>query len=163
MRATWIRRTFGITLVAVCAVAFSVSAGAQAPDPLVGTWKLDVAKSTYKPGPAPKSATVVIEPEGKGLKIAVDLVSGDGKPMKWGYANMRDGKDSPVTGNPSYDTVSVNQTSPTEGTITYKKGGKTIATAKTMVSKDGKTLTVTTTGTDPTGQAMNNVALYTKQ
>ncbi len=76
------------------------SANAQAPDPLVGTWHLDVAKSTYKPGPAPKSATVVITAAGKGLKIAIDAVGGDGKPMKWSYANDRDGKDTPVTGNP---------------------------------------------------------------
>ena len=105
----------------------------------------------------------MITAAGKGLKIDVDAVGGDGKPMKWIYANERDGKDTPVTGNPAYDTVSVAQISPTEGTITYKKGGKTIATAKTSLSKDGKTLTVTTTGTDPAGQAMNNVALYTKQ
>ena len=67
---------------------------------------------------------------------------------------------SPAT--PRTTAVSVAQTSPTEGTISYKKGGKTIVTAKTSVSKDGKTLTVTTTGTDPMGQAMNNVAIYTK-
>ena len=163
MRATWTRHV-GIALTGICALALGVAAAnAQAPDPLLGTWKLDVAKSTYKPGPAPKSATVVITGAGKGLKIDIDAVSGDGKPMKWMYANERDGKDTPVTGNPAYDTVSVMQNSPTEGTITYKKGGKAIATAKTSLSKDGKTLTVTTTGTDPTGQAMNNVALYTKQ
>ena len=65
-------------------------------------------------------------------------------------------------GIPRYHSVSVAQTSPTEGTIAYKKGGKTIVTAKTSVSKDGKTMTVTTTGTNPMGQAMNNVAIYTK-
>jgi hypothetical protein len=162
MRATWTRRTVGIALAAVCAVAFSVAAGAQAPDPMVGTWKLDVAKSTYKPGPPPKSATVVIDAAGKGIKIAVDAVTADG-PMKWGYSTMRDGKDTPVTGNPAYDTVSATQASPTEGTIVYKKGGKTVATLKTSVSKDGKTLTVTTDGTDPKGQTMHNVAVYTKQ
>ena len=163
MRATWVRQAVGVVLSVACAVVLSVAAGAQAPDPLVGTWKLDVAKSTYKPGPAPKSATVVITAAGTGLKIDIDAVGGDGKPMKWMYSNNRDGKDTPVTGNPAYDTVMVAQTSPTEGTITYKKGGKAIATAKTSLSKDGKTLTVTTTGTDPMGQAMNNVALYTRQ
>ena len=163
MRATWTRHV-GIALTGICALALGVAvANAQTPDPLVGTWKLDVAKSTYKPGPAPKSATVVITAAGKGLKIDIDAVGGDGTPMKWMYANERDGKETPVTGNPAYDTVSVAQNSPTEGTITYKKGGKTIATAKTSLSKDGKTLTVTTTGTDPKGQAMNNVGLYTKQ
>ena len=66
MRATWTKLAVGIAFTAVCAVALSVSSTAQAPDPFVGTWKLDVAKSTYKPGPAPKSLTVVIEAAGKG-------------------------------------------------------------------------------------------------
>jgi hypothetical protein len=163
MRATWTRRCAGIALTAVFALAVNVAARAQAPDPLVGTWKLDVAKSTYKPGPAPKSATVVIEAAGKGIKVAIDAVMGDGAPLKWSYASARDGKDSPVTGNPNYDTANATQTSPTEGTIVYKKGGKDVVTAKTSVSKDGKMLTVTSTGTDPKGQAMHNVAHYTKQ
>ena len=71
MRATWAQRCAGIALTAVFALAVNVSTGAQAPDPLVGTWKLDVAKSTYKPGPAPKSATVVIEAAGKGIKLSL--------------------------------------------------------------------------------------------
>jgi hypothetical protein len=161
MRATWTRQIVGIALGAICALALGAVAGAQAPDPLVGTWKLDVAKSTYKPGPAPKSATVVIEAAGKGIKVAVDAVMADG-PLKWSYASERDGKDSPVTGHPSYDAAAVTQTSPTEGTIVYKKGGKAVVTAKTVVSKDGKMLTVTSTGTDPKGQAIHNVAHYTK-
>jgi hypothetical protein len=163
MRATWTRQLTGIALAAGFAMALGVAMGAQPTDPLVGTWKLDVAKSTYKPGPAPKSATVVIDAAGKGLKVAVDAVMGDGAAFKWGYTSARDGKDVPVTGNPNYDTANVTQTSPTEGTIVYKKGGKAVVTAKTSVSKDGKTLTVTSTGTDPKGQAMNNVALYAKQ
>jgi hypothetical protein len=141
---------------------FAAGAAAQT-DPIVGTWKLDPAKSTYKPGPAPKSATVVIEPTtGKGMKVAIDAVMADG-PIKWGYSNGRDGKETPVTGNAAYDTVSVTQDSATEGTIVYKKAGKTAVTAKTSVSKDGKTMTVTSTGTNPAGQAMHNVAVYTKQ
>jgi hypothetical protein len=164
MRATWTRQTVGIALAAVGVLALGVSAAAQAPDPLVGTWKLDVAKSTYKPGPAPKSVTVVIDPTaGKGIKVAIDVVPGDAAPMKVGYTSMRDGKDSPVTGHPAYDAVAITQTSPTEGTILYKMGGKPVVTAKTSVSKDGRTLTVTYTGTDPKGQAIHNVGVYTKQ
>jgi hypothetical protein len=155
------RHVVGVAIAAVCALALNAGIGAQT-DPLVGTWKLDVAKSTYKPGPPPKSATVVITAVGKGLKVAVDAVTADG-PLKWDYTNARDGKDTPVTGNPAYDAVSVTQVSASEGTIAYKKGGKTIVTAKTSISKDGKTLTVTSTGTDPKGQAMHNVAQYTKQ
>lgn len=163
MRATWTRQTVGIALTAICALALGVAAGAQAPDPLVGTWKLDLAKSTYKPGPAPKSLTVVIDPAGKGLKVAVDFVGADGVAMKYGYTSQRDGKDVPVTGNPNYDMAAVTQSSPTEGTIVYKKDGKAAVTVKTSVSKDAKTMTATATGTDPKGQATHNVLHFTKQ
>ena len=160
MRAPVVRHVVGIA-AAVCALVFSTGTWAQT-DPMAGTWKLDVAKSTYKPGPAPKSATVVISAEGKGLKIAVDAAMADG-PMKWGYSNGRDGKETPVTGHPNYDAVKVTQISPTEGTIQYMKGGKPSLSAKTSVSTDGKTMTVTTTGTDAKGVAVHNVAVYTKQ
>jgi hypothetical protein len=161
MRASLGRLAAVAGVVAMGALALSATIGAQT-DPIVGTWRLDVAKSTYKPGPAPKSATVVIDAAGKGIKVAVDAVMGDG-PMKWGYTSGRDGKDSPVTGNPAYDTANVEQTSPQDATITYKKAGKTVVTVKASVSKDGKTMTTTTEGTDPKGQKMHNVAHYTKQ
>ena len=163
MRATWTRWTVGIAVTAVCALALGVAAGAQATDPMVGTWMLDVAKSTYKPGPAPKSATVVIDAAGKGIKVAIDAVGADGSPMKWGFTSQRDGKDVPVTGHPNYDMAAATQTSPTAGSTVYKKDGKPVATVALEVSKDGKTLTAKTTGTTPKGEAMNNVAVYTKQ
>ena len=162
MRATWTSRLARMALTAVAVAVLGLATAAQAPDPLVGTWKLDLAKSTYKSGPTPKSATVVIEAAGKGIKVAVDAVTADG-PMKWGYTSARDGKDSPVTGHPYYEAAAVTQTSPNEGTIVYKKGGKSVVTVKTSVSKDGKTLTATTTGTDAKGQALNSEAVYTKQ
>jgi hypothetical protein len=151
----------GTAVAALCVLALGVGTSAQT-DPMAGTWKLDVAKSTYKPGPAPKSATVVLDAVGKGLKVSVNTVTGDG-PMKWGYASQGDGKDVPVTGNPAYDTANVTRTSPSESTIVYKKGGKAVVTVKASVSMDGKTLTTTTDGTDSKGQAMHNVAYYTKQ
>jgi hypothetical protein len=161
MRAP-LRQLAGTAAAAICALALGVGATAQT-DPMAGTWKLDVAKSTYKPGPPPKSATVVLDPVGKGgLKVAVDAVTADG-PMKWSYSSQGDGKDVPVTGNPAYDTANVTRGNPNESTIVYKKGGKTIVTVKASVSKDGKTLTTTTDGTDAKGQTMHNVAHYTKQ
>jgi hypothetical protein len=136
---------------------------AQAPDPLIGTWKLDLAKSTFKPGPAPKAITVAITPEGKGIKVAIDGTAGDGTPIKWGYTSMRDGKDAPVTGSPNFDTAAVTMVNSHEGSIVYKKAGKTAVNAKTTVSKDGKTLSVTYDGTDAKGQALHNSYHYVKQ
>jgi uncharacterized protein (DUF2147 family) len=153
-----------LSVVALAGIlGLGVAASAQAPDPIVGTWTLDVAKSTYKPGPAPKSAVVMIEAAGKGYKISIDSVGADGAAMKWGWTNTEDGKEFAITGNPMYDAGTTTRTSPKEGTNVYKKAGKTIVTAKTSVSADGKTLTVTSTGTDARGQAINNMAIYTRK
>ena len=150
-------------LVGIAALMAAPAASAQTSEPVIGTWKLDVAKSTYKPGPPPKSSTLTIEPAGKGLKVAVDAVNADGSPLKWGFTTMRDGKEeAPVTGNPMFDVVTSTRTSATAGTNVYKKGGKVVMTTKLAISSDGKVMTLTTTGTDPKGQAINNVSIYTK-
>jgi hypothetical protein len=163
MLGTSTRRLTGTKLTLLFAVAFGAAIAAQAADPLMGTWNLDAAKSSYKPGPTPKSATVVISGGGKEVKVAVDAVMPDGTPMKWGYTSTRDGEDVPVTGHPAYETANVTRTSPSESTIVYKKGGKMVATTKTSVAKDGATMTAATTGTDAKGQPMNNLGVYSRK
>ena len=152
----FVRSVFiGIALVGV-----SAAANAQT-EPVMGTWKLDVAKSTYKPGPAPKSSTVVVEPAGKGIKVAIESVQADGSPLKWGFTSLRDGKtEAPVTGNPMFDTVTTTKESDAAGSNVYKKGGKVVMTSKLAIT--AKTMTVTSEGTDAKGQAVHNVAVYTK-
>ena len=77
MRATWTKQIVGIALTAVCAAgAGRFGQRHRRPTRSSGTWKLDVAKSTYKPGPAPKSVTVVIERQARRIKVAVDGVAG---------------------------------------------------------------------------------------
>ena len=159
---THFRTSLGVIL-GMAALVMGSAAGAQTTDPIMGIWKLDVAKSTYKPGPAPKSSTLTIEPAGKATKIAVDAVNADGSPFKWGFTTMRDGKEeAPVTGNPMFDVVTVTRESPTAGTNVYKKAGKVIMTTKAAISADGTTMTLTSTGTDAKGQAIHNVAIYRK-
>jgi hypothetical protein len=158
------RRFTGVILGALALTVVPVTLAAQAPEPIVGTWRLDPAKSTYKPGPAPKSTTLVIEAVGKSIKVAVDVVNADGSPLKWGFTSPRDGKEeSPVTGNPMFDTVTATRESANAGTNLYKKGGKVVMTTKVAIAADGKSMTVTTTGTNPQGQAVNNVGHYTRQ
>ena len=156
-------KKFVAVFVGIVALLAASAASAQTTEPVIGTWKLDVAKSTYKPGPAPKSSTLTIEPAGKGLKVAVDAVNADGSPLKWGFTTMRDGKEeAPVTGNPMFDVVTSTRASATAGTNVYKKAGKVVMTTKLAISADGKTMTLTSTGTDSKGQAVHNVAIYTK-
>jgi hypothetical protein len=147
---------FGVVSVLVGA-AFAQS------DPQVGVWKLNVAKSTYSPGPAPKSANTTIEAVGTGAKVVVDQVLADGTKRHWEFTANYDGKDSPITGNPDADTVARTRINPTTVQTISKKGGKVMTTQTSAVSSDGKTRTVTTKGTNASGQPINNVAVYEKQ
>jgi hypothetical protein len=55
---------------------------AQAGDPLIGTWVLNVAKSTYSPGPAPKSETRTYTATARGFTYSSKGIDADGKPTK---------------------------------------------------------------------------------
>ena len=159
---TQIKKSVSV-IVGLTALIVASAATAQTTEPIIGTWKLDVAKSSYKPGPAPKSSTLIVEAAGKGLKVAVDAVNADGSPLKWGFTTLRDGKEeAAVTGNPMFDVVTATRESATAGTNVYKKAGKVVMTTKASISADGKTMTLTSTGTDPKGQQIRNVAIYRK-
>jgi hypothetical protein len=135
----------------------------QASDPMIGTWKVNLSKSTYSPGPAPKSATNKFEHWEDGMKGTIDIVDADGKKIH-SEANVKfDGKDYPLKGSPIADAVSVKRLGERESDITWKKGGKVVMTGKSVISADGKTTTVTQTGTDPQGRAVKNVIVFDKQ
>jgi hypothetical protein len=130
----------------------------------VGTWSLNVAKSKYSPGPAPKSATLQIEPAGKGVKVTVDQLLPDGAKRHWEYTANYDGKDSQITGNnPDADMVARTRIDATTIQSVNKKGGKVTTTNTSVISSDGKTRTITTKGTDGQGKTVNNVAVWEKK
>jgi hypothetical protein len=137
---------------------------AQTPDPQVGTWKVNLAKSKYSPDPAPKSATTKIEAAGAGTKVIVDQAPADGPVRHWEFTSNYDGKDMPVTGNnPDADTIARTRVDANTVKSILKKSGKVTTTQTSGVSSDGKTRTVTTTGTSAAGQTVNNVAVYDRQ
>jgi len=148
----------------VSAIVFGLISGsalAQSKDPLVGTWKLNAAKST---GLAYKSGTSRIEPAGAGVKFTVDLVGADGTVNKWGFTANYDGKDNPVSGNSPYgDAVALERVDANTTRIISKLAGKVVTTQTIVVSADGKTRTTTTKGTDAKGQKVDTVSFYEKQ
>ena len=148
------------TVLAATVLVLAATASAQSKDPFVGTWKLDLAKSTYSPGPPPKSATTTIEAAGQGYKVSVKTEPASGPAQQWSYTSNLDGKDTPISGNnPSADMLAAKRIDTNTLEIVYKKGGKVTTTQKSVVAADGKTRTVTTTGTDAQGQKVNNVAV----
>ena len=152
-----------VTVLAIGWFALAVPTTAQSKDPFVGTWRLNAAKSTYTPGPGPKSMTSTYESAGKGYKVSVRNEPATGPVQQYSYTTNLDGTDSPMTGNnPNADTIAVKRIDANTLEPVNKKGGKVTTTQRNVVSADGKTRTVTTTGTDGQGQKVNNVAVFEK-
>jgi len=149
--------------IAVCCVMILSTAVAVAGDNWLGTWKLDVAKSKYSPGPGPKGLTLKFEATKDGIKLTSDGVTADGKSTHGTYVSKFDGKDVPWEGNPDADMASPKKLDDNSYENTWKKGGKMTMSAKVVVSADGKTLNITQTGTDAKGQAVSNTVVYDKQ
>jgi hypothetical protein len=139
-----------------------VAALSFASNPNMGTWKLNEAKSKFSPG-APKNHTVVYEAAGDKVKVTVDGVDADGKPTHNEWTGMFDGKDYPLTGDPTADARSYKKVNDHETELTNKKGGKVVATGKIVISVDGKSRTVTVSGTAPDGKKVTSTAVYEKQ
>ena len=148
-------------LTAATLVGFaSVMVLAQSTNPLVGTWKLNVAKSK-----APfKSGTTIVSAVGEGIKFSVDMEGTDGTKTHWEFTANYDGKDNPVTGNSPYgDTVAVTRVDARTTQIVGKLKGKATTTHTIVVSADGKTRTSAAKGTDITGKPVDSVSFYEKQ
>ena len=154
--------------IGVTALCFGVVLAAGAPlaiaqtDPHVGTWILNLEKSKYAPGTAPKSQTSVFAAAEQGLKVTTTAVGASGT-TNTEYTATFDGKDHPVKGNPDWDTTALKRIDPRTIEFTRKKGGKVVQTARSVVAADGKTRTVTVTGVNAQGQKVNTVALYIKK
>jgi len=148
-------------MVTVSALVFGSIA--HAADNQVGTWKLNVAKSKYSPGPALKEGTLTIEAEPNGYKITVHGTSAEGSPIHYEMSPKFDGKDYPMTGNPNADMISMKKIDDYTVETSSKKGGKPAISTRSVVSKDGKTRTSTQTGKNAKGQNVKNTLVYEKQ
>ena len=133
-------RTIVLT-VALCFIGVGVC---FAQNPFMGAWNLNEAKSTLAPG-MPKNSTVVYEPEGLDVKVTID------------------GTDS--TGNPTHNEYSRSYTRKGihELDFTVKNGTNITTTGRIVASDDGKSRTVTSSGTDAQGKKFTSTAVYDKQ
>jgi hypothetical protein len=151
------------TLAVTLAVWFAAGALCLAAEPQMGTWKLNEAKSKFAPGRG-KNTMVVYEDamEGK-VKITTDGVDANGKPTHSEWTGKFDGKDYSVTGDSNADMRSYTKVDDRILDFTVKKGGKITVTGRVSVTADGKSRTVTTTGTDAEGKKFKNMAVYDKE
>ena len=151
-----------VVVVLTLAVFLAGAVVRLADNPNMGTWKLNEAKSKFNPG-SPKNHTVVYEAAGDSVKVIVDGTDSDGKATHNEWTGKFDGKDYAVTGDATSDVRSYKQVNAHTLSLTARKGGKVTLTGRIVVSADGKTRTVTTSGTDSKGKKVNVTAVYDKQ
>src|SRR5689334_7494232 len=93
-------------------------------NPMIGTWKLNVSKSSYTPGLMPQSAMNKFEPWEDGMKATLDIVDAQGTKIHAEVAARFDGKDYLIKGSPMADAVALKRVNERTTEITWKKGGK---------------------------------------
>jgi hypothetical protein len=130
-------------------------------DPLLGTWVLNVTKSTYATGSPPKSQTVTFETRGPATAMISVTVAANGTTSRREYTAKDDGKDYPFAGSQAADAVSLKRIDARTVERTDKKGGKVVSILVRKLSADGNTLTVTSK--NPSGQETGNVAVYERK
>ena len=168
----------GITLA-----LFGIQVAGQGADPILGTWVLDVARSTFNPAPALKSESRTYVMEGqetratfKGvseprryvtvrqeIKATSERVAADGTSTTEEWTVVYDGRDRPVTGNPDADMVSLRRVDALTTEFTQKKGGRVVIMGTAAISSDGKVLTIMTKGINARGQAVSDVLVFEKR
>ena len=147
------------------ALAFSLAIAAfslAGPDAWIGTWKLNEAKSKFSPGAVKNTKVVYSLQEKDMIQILTEGVDKDGKPTRSVWTGKFDERDYLVSLDPAVDTRSYKQIDANTLEFVATKETHVIATGRVVLSADGKTRTVTTTGTDAGGQKFENIAVYDK-
>ncbi len=157
------KRALVVGTLAAIIVALGVSLAAQAPDPILGTWELNVAKSRFSPGPTPRSQTRVMVQDGAVVRATSKGIDSSGNPTSSQWTITYDGTEQKIVGNPEADSQILKRIDPFHTETTIKKGGKVLQTAYREISKDGKTMTLTFKGVNSKGQTVHDVMVFEKR
>jgi hypothetical protein len=155
-----VRSVLSLTLVtALASVALAQG------KPRVGTWELNLEKSTFSPGPAPRRQTLTFQEKGPQWMALVQGIDASGKPIGLDTNNLMinfDGRDHP-TPTSDYETTAWKAVNEHEYRVTRKKAGKVVMTSTNILSADGNTMTITTIGQNGAGQPVHNVRVYDRR
>lgn len=145
------------------AVCLATGMACFAANPAMGTWKLNEAKSKFAPGTGKNTMVVYSDAGGGKVKITTDGVNAKGKPTHSEWTGKFDGKDYAVTADPTADMRAYTKVDDRTLDFTVKKDGKVTTTGRVSVAADGKSRTVTTSGTKADGKKFNNTAVFDKK
>jgi hypothetical protein len=127
--------------ITVALACVSGLGAAEGEDPIIGTWKLNLSKSKYIPGPAPRSQTRVYRQTADGILVTIETIDAKGqKRPKIEFPERYDGKDYPVVGSEIGDALALVRINDYLAEATMKHGGMVVATTRRIITDNGKTL-----------------------
>jgi hypothetical protein len=159
-------RAIGLFLAAGAMVLAALSASAQSPQALqrwAGTWRLNVTKSKASPGPQVRSNTTVITVTGKGLMAVSEVVDAQGQQNRVEQPAEFDGREHALKGTAQPTARTYKWIDDYAFEWVTKVKGQTTTTTRVQLSRDAKTMTLTTTGKNLEGQSVNNVTIFERQ
>ena len=158
-----LRRFLLFIVGSVFALALSGARAAPADDPVLGTWKLNVTQSTFTPGPGWQSQIRVYSATPSGVSVAWTGIDAGGETMRVHYTYAYDGRDYPMAGSASYDTLNAVRIDERTVRSEEKRDGKTVGIAVRTISPDGKVLTIRDEGTNRKGQKFSQLLVFDRQ
>ena len=129
----------------------------------LGTWKLDLTRSTYTAASAPRSGTLTFQGEGANLVDTTQGIDAQGRPTKGVLQHIYDGLPHPTSGLPDADASAYTRVDANTVVFARMKMGKLVGVGTLSLSANGRTITVTTRGLSAAGQSLNSIAVYEKQ
>jgi len=150
------------TLVMTLALCFAAAAVCFADSPQMGVWKLNEAKSKLVPGTGKNTTVTYSAAKGDKVKVMVEGVDKDGKPVHSTWIGKFDGNVYPVKNNPGYNAVMYKMVDDYTNDITAMQDGKVSWTGTIKGANDGKSRVVTINATDAAGKKVKGKAFYDK-
>jgi hypothetical protein len=152
------RRTLTTIALLGLAVAALPQVGFAQSGSLIGTWRLNLDKSKFSPGPPPRSATLTYTQDGQNIRNTAQGIDAQGNAISAVLMHIYDGQPHPSTGSQVSDASAYTRIDANTFIFSRSKVGKLVSTGNGVISPDGKTLTITTADTNG-----NSVAVYDKQ
>jgi hypothetical protein len=153
-------RFLAIIFGSILWLGLSVANSAPPDDAVLGTWKLNVEKSKFKPGPGWQSQIREYQATPTGVSVTWTGVGAKGEKVQVSYTYKYDGRDYPMTGSASYDTLNAVRVDALTVKSEEKRNGKAAGVAVRTVSPDGKILTITDEGTNRKGKPFSQVLVF---
>jgi hypothetical protein len=144
----------------IVAIGLALLAFGQGIDPLIGTWKMNVEKSTST-APLAKSITLNWTGEGQNLTNNADVVDAQGRAFKAVFRHIYDGMPHPTTGSPDYDSSTYTRIGNTINIVRFRQG-RTVEVGQGVIVP-GKTYTLSIEGVDANNQPYRSVIVYDRQ